>query len=333
MRTAVLIACFMIIGGICAVAETRQGPDWVRINEQADWQPRDSAGEFVFDEHIWILGGWVAADLPNPRDVWKSPDGVNWTCTVEEAPWEYSDLSAVMVYDERMWLMGGRKLPGAANTNEVWSSRDGAAWVLETEDPGWCERVSPSFEVFNDRIWLMGGSENFYRDDDETLKNDVWSTVDGVQWRLETESAAWPKRTHAQAIVFDGKLWLMGGGRWHPETVPLNDVWSSDDGVNWECVTESAPWDPRMWFSLVVYRDHLWLLGGWNREHGNYGDVWYTKDGKNWTEVEFDVIWDARHEHSTVVFEDRIWVMGGYGAVLTSDIWTLEIPEDWFDED
>ncbi len=34
----------------------------------------------------------------------------------------------------------------------------------------------------------------FYEDNDETLKNDVWSSADGKQWRLETADAGWSKR-------------------------------------------------------------------------------------------------------------------------------------------
>ena len=313
------------------MSDERQGPDWVCVNEQADWQARDSAGEFVYDDHMWILGGWFTPDIPNPRDVWKSPDGVEWTRTVEVAPWEHSDLSVALAFDGRMWMMGGRKLPGAENSNKVWSSTDGAQWSLETDDPGWCPRVSPSFVVFKDRMWVMGGTENFYDDNEDTLKNDVWSSADGRQWRREVENAAWPKRTHAQAVVFRDKIWLMGGGRWHPETVPLNDVWCSEDGVNWTQVTASAPWAPRMWFSAVVYRDRLWVLGGWCRETGNFGDVWYTEDGVSWTQLQSDAIWKARHEHSTVVFDDRIWLYGGHAEPLNSEVWTLQIPECWIE--
>jgi len=330
MHRLPVVAGLMVIGGICAMSDARQGPDWECVTREAGWQPRDSQGEFVYDGHMWILGGWFTPDIPNPRDVWKSPDGIHWTRVVQVAPWEHSDLSAAMVFGGRMWFMGGRKLPGAENSNKVWSSTDGAQWTLETDDPGWCARVSPSFAVFRNRMWLMGGTENFYDDNEQTLKHDVWSSADGRNWRLEIEHAAWPRRTHAQAVVFDGKLWLMGGGRWHPETVPLNDVWCSEDGVNWTPVTDCAPWAPRLWFSTVVYRDRLWLLGGWSREHGNFGDVWYTRDGVHWTELKSQVIWKARHEHSAVVFRDRIWVYGGHAEPLNSAVWSLHNPEDWF---
>jgi len=315
------------------MGDVRQGPDWVCVNEQADWQARDSQGEFVYDGHLWILGGWFTPDIPNPRDVWKSPDGRQWTRTVEVAPWEQSDLPASMVFEGRMWLMGGRSLPGTVCSNKVWSSIDGTEWVLETDDAGWSPRLGPGYAVFRDRMWILGGTEDFYESNDETLRNDVWSSADGREWRLEQANAPWSKRAYGQTVVFDDKLWHMGGGARAPETVTLNDVWCSEDGVNWTRVTDSAPWAPRLWFSAVVYRGRMWVIGGWREEQGNLGDVWYTKDGVNWTELRSDVIWEARHEHSAFVFQDKIWVAGGYAASLNSEVWTLEIPEGWFEDE
>ncbi len=226
--------------------------------------------------------------------------------------------------------MGGRKLPGAENSNRVWSSTDGAEWTLESEAAGWCPRVGHSYEVFRDRMWILGGTENFYEDNELTLKNDVWTSTDGKAWKLETENAGWSKRRDAQVVVFDGRLWIMGGGHWNPENIPRNDVWCSEDGVSWTQVTAEAAWTPRMWFSLVAYRGRMWVFGGWSRANGNFNDVWYTKDGKDWTELKSDVIWTRRHAQSAYVFRDRIWLAGGHAEPLNSEVWSLEIPEDWF---
>jgi len=303
--------------------------NWVNVTDKAEWQARDSAGEFVFQDHLWILGGWFDAKAPNPRDVWTSRNGKVWTRIVEVAPWAYSDLSVVLIHRNRMWVMGGRKLPGKDNSNEVWSSPDGAAWTLEGR-AGWCPRVSPAFAVFKGRMWVLGGTESFYDHSDAMVKNDVWSSADGKEWRLETPNAGWSKRAHAQALVFDNKLWILGGGLWDPQHVALNDVWCSEDGVYWTQVTEAAPWKPRLWFSAVVYRGRMWVLGGWSKENGNFAEVWHSKDGKNWTELKSDVIWKGRHEHSAFVFQDKIWVAGGHADPVNSEVWSLSVPVDWF---
>ena len=81
--------------------DTKEVLNWQCLTPQAAWQARDSQGEFVYDNHLWILGGWFTPQTPNPRDVWKSPDGKELTCTTEEAPWEYSDLPATMIFKDK----------------------------------------------------------------------------------------------------------------------------------------------------------------------------------------------------------------------------------------
>ncbi|MDH7568244.1 MAG: galactose oxidase [Armatimonadota bacterium] len=318
------------IGAQNSMTQPQGAPDWVCVNPHAEWQPRDSHGGLVYDGHLWVLGGWFAAQEPNPRDVWKSPDGKTWTRVIETAPWEHSDLSAALVFRGRMWFMGGRKLPGAENSSKVWSSTDGARWRLETETPGWSPRVAAACALFKDRMWILGGTENFYDHSEAMVKNDVWSSADGKTWRLEVASAPWSKRAHGQAVAFGGKLWMMGGGLWHPQHVARNDVWCSEDGVNWTEVTPAAPWEPRLWFGLAVYRDRMWVVGGWSKEHGNFNDVWCSRDGRTWTQVTSRVIWKSRHAHSVYVFQDRLWVAGGHAEPLNSEVWSLQIPPEWF---
>ena len=133
-------------------------------------------------------------------------------------------------------------------------------------------------------------------------------------------------------MVFDNKLWILGGGHWQPETIPLNDIWCSSDGVNWIQVTDAAPWRPRIWFAMAVYRNRMWILGGWSEKNGNFGDVWYSENGKDWIEVQSEIIWTKRHEPSAYVFQDKIWVAGGHAEPLNSEVWSLEIPATWFGE-
>ena len=102
--------------------------------------------------------------------------------------------------------------------------------------------------------------------------------------------------------------------------------------MHWERVAEHAPWTPRIWFSAAVYRDRLWILGGWsNHPSKNRGDVWYSRDGKEWAQLRSNVVWKERHEHSTYVLRDRIWVAGGHAQPLSSEVWSLEVPRDWFE--
>jgi hypothetical protein len=318
------------------VAHETQGPDWLKVTANAGWQPRDSSGEAVFKNQLWIMGGWFNSYAAPPRDVWSSPDGKNWKQVTREAPWKHSDLPMTVVFKDRLWLMGGwynGRLPGHSAGNEVWSSTDGAKWEQVTKQAGWSPRLAAGLVAFKGRMWILGGTENYYFGDDGNLKSDVWSSADGKDWKRETAQAPWSPRAYHAAVVHDDKIWVMGGGNYVPKYHALNDVWCSADGVNWQRIAEHAPWHPRIWFSSVVYRDRIWVLGGWsNNPSKNWGDVWHSKDGKTWAQLRLRVIWKERHEHSAYVFQDKIWVAGGHAQPLSSEVWSLAVPKGWFKE-
>jgi hypothetical protein len=309
--------------------------DWAKVTDKAGWQPRDSSGELVYKDRLWLLGGWFDSFSAPPRDVWSSPDGKAWDLVAREAPWKHSDLPMAVVFDGRMWLLGGwynGRLPGHGASSEVWSSTDGRTWDRATDRAGWTPRLAGGALAFKGRLWVLGGTEDYYFGDDASLKNDIWSSADGRRWSREVANAPWSPRAYHAAVVHDGKIWVLGGGNYVPRYRALNDVWTSSDGMHWEQVTEHAPWAPRIWFSAVVYRDRLWVLGGWsNNPSKNWGDVWYSRDGREWTQLRSDVVWKARHEHSAYVWRDKIWVAGGHAQPLNSEVWSLEVPRDWFE--
>ncbi len=309
---------------------------WVRETEKAPWQARDSQGEVVFKNKLWILGGWFNSHEAPPRDVWSSPDGREWKLVTKEAPWIHSDLPMSVVFKKKMWMMGGwynGRLEGHSATNMVWSSGDGSTWE-EVGKAQWSPRTAAALVEFKGKMWILGGIENYYFGTKESLKNDVWYSSDGKSWTQATASAPWAPRAYHQAAVLNGRIYVMGGGNYVPGYFALNDVWSSGDGVNWRKETDAAPWHSRIWFSSVVYRDHMWVMGGWsNNPYKNWPDVWYSRDGKNWKQLvtEGDT-WRERHELSAYVFKDRLWVAGGMVPPLTNDVWSLKIPRRYFKE-
>eukprot|EP00966_Prymnesium_polylepis_P200841 4653795-Prymnesium_polylepis.1 len=67
-----------------------------------------------------------------------------------------------------------------------------------------------------------------------TWFNDIWSTADGVTWKLVTAAAAWsPRAAAALQFLPDGTMLVMGGsdGLLKPigDGKVFNDVWASVD--------------------------------------------------------------------------------------------------------
>ena len=61
----------------------------------------------------------------------------------------------------------------------------------------------------------MGGNDGSNR------FNDVWYSSNGASWTQATSSAGWTGREGPTSVVFDNKMWVMGGydGSYR------NDVW------------------------------------------------------------------------------------------------------------
>src|SRR5437667_261720 len=85
-------------------------------------------------------------------------------------------------------------------------------WVQVTDQAGWRPRLAAGAVVFKRRVWILGGTENYYFGDEKSLKNDVWSSADGKEWKQETANAPWSPRAYHGVVVHDDKIWVLGGG-------------------------------------------------------------------------------------------------------------------------
>ncbi|MCE9592071.1 MAG: cadherin-like beta sandwich domain-containing protein [Planctomycetes bacterium] len=298
-----------------SIKVTRQAPtpDWERLVEAAPFAARDSAGEMVFNDRMWLLGGY----LPHlVADVWSSGNGTTWNHTGDVPDEGGINIPATFAHAGRMWVTG--------QSGKLFASADGKTWDIVSAAPPWSGRYAVGAAVFQGRMWVLGGSK------DGVLYNDVWSSADGVEWKLEAEHAGWsPRQLFSNVVVHRGKLWVIGGGvtSYQPFRA-YRDVWCSDDGRSWTKVADEAPWSARIWSSCVVYRDRLWLLSGFRSQPAweNFRDAWHSPDGVTWTRLETEHMWEARHEVCAYVFHDSLWVVAGNAWPLVNDVWRLHIP-------
>ena len=133
-----------------------------------------------------ILGAGSDSFQSGPADVWRSPDGKTWKLVTENAAWKHSDLPMTLVFKNKMWLMGGwfnGRLPDLSARKEVWWWTDGAKWEQATPHAGWSPRIAAAVVEFKGRMWIIGGTEDYYFGDEKSIKNDVWSSADGKEWK------------------------------------------------------------------------------------------------------------------------------------------------------
>ena len=328
----VLLTALMVgsVRVVFAQADSGRKYEWCRVTGEAAFAARDGAGALVFRDRMWLLGGWNPGDkvhfpLICNSEVWSSADGVSWMLENPQAPWEGRHTAGYVVHDGRMWIVGGDCNQGHYQ-NDVWSSADGVQWNLMNDRVPWASRALHYTLAFNGRIWVMGGQTMpEFAGGDEVFYNDVWSSPDGISWGRVTGHAPWvPRGMIGGAVVHKNRMWILGGGTYDTPATPTrnfyNDVWSSEDGVNWEQHLMHAPWAPRQYHEVAAFDGRMWVLEGYGAKSGNRRDVWYSTDGVNWTELP-DTPWAPRHAASVFVYDGSLWMVAGNN--MEPDVWRL----------
>lgn len=343
MRQIVSFLALLLFASTVAAAP---GYAWVNVTMNAPFTPRDGAGALVFQEQLWLIGGWNSRDTSKfPRacvnDVWRSQDGADWTLVKPNTfldntfdgnlDWEGRHTAGYAVHDGKMWILGGDAIQGH-DQSDVWNSADGKTWTRVIETAPWAPRVLHMSAVFDGKIWIMGGQtlppfvpseERFYRD--------IWTTTDGVHWEeVKPKEPCWsPRGMIGGSAVLNGRLWILGGGTYdtpnYKERNFYNDVWSTTDGVHWAQHTPAAPWRARQYHDVAAFDGRLWVLEGYDGEGGdartgNRNDVWYSADGEHWEELP-GTPWAKRHAASVFVFDNALWIVAGNN--MESDVWKL----------
>jgi leucine-zipper-like transcriptional regulator 1 len=329
---------FLALISIIVCGAARSETQWTEATNDAPWAARSGHTCTLFNNKVWILGGGHDGLM---SDVWWSEDGAQWTVATHDAMWGKRSQHTSEAFDGKLWVIGGF-VQDDGWRNDVWCSQDGLNWSQATDHAPWSSRGSHTTLVFDNRIWVLGGytSGSDKVDSPRTTVptvdpvsdgsgyvNDVWWSKDGVNWTEATHNAPWPARVDHASVVFDNKIWVIGGMSDNPvikDEVFLNDVWWSADGTNWTEATDNAPWIARCRHTSAVFEGKIWICGGLNDNVDCTNDTWWSADGEHWTENVDEAPWTGRQSHASVVFNNEMWVMGGEsGGNAFNDVWLL----------
>jgi dihydrofolate reductase len=274
----------------------------------------------LFDDKLWIFAGQAGGH--SERDIWYSEDAIEWKKAVDihDFPPRFSHTS--LVYDDKIWIIGGTAV--GRFFNDVWSSNDGVNWNEITDNAlfGW--RNDHSSVVFDNKMWVIGGGVIDQEEHTGEIVNDVWFSTDGENWTQATDSADFQPRLNHESVVFDNKVWVIGGSS---SGNYLKDVWYSENGVDWTLATDDIGIGDISSYESIVYNGKIWLIGGTPDGGGVSGEIWYSSDGVNWKKA---TPFFGRVGHAVTVFQDRIWGVGGAsqdsGPSDLNDSWYLNLP-------
>jgi hypothetical protein len=275
---------------------------WERETKNADWGNRLDHAATVFDDKIWIAGGYnsgLVKDDTYYEDVWSSEDGIKWNLAIEKAPWHGRRGHELITFNDgsgpAMYLIGGFEVDEESGyrqyTNDVWKSTNGRDWTLVKERVvppldslyDWYPRMEHSCVVKNiegvDYIYLIAGrsmQEDFDGRFSTKYFKDVWRSKDAINWeRIDNDDFGIRAEQAAAIDPVSGRIYIQGGTHGFTFEPPPNSthpiekweyLWYSDDGKNWEATNDTASFDQGLlWRSghkFVFYQNTLLGLPG-----------------------------------------------------------------------
>jgi hypothetical protein len=313
--------------------------DWYQVSKSSPWGGLDAGAVAVHNGRIHLLGGWtfnkyirfgsavkgrliyretIEQDL---NDVWSSVDGMNWEHF--SPAWSHGMYGMAASFNGSLLYMGGmrdtRRVTESISSS-IWSSKDGVNWQRKVEQAQWGPRIGSTLIEHEGQLWIFGGKRS-NDDRSESRLNDVWTSSDGIDWKLANSSAAWSPRAFHCSASFAGKMWLIGGGDWDAREARA-DIWNSSDGVQWTRLPD-PPWKGRIWHNCLSFDDKLWVLGGRQIDPiKTVAEAWVTEDGKYWEKVILPKELGPRHAAFVTVFNKSLWWLGGSADnYLQTDSW------------
>jgi len=293
-------------------------------------------------ERVTLIGG-IQRGYSN--DVWQTGNGLDWTALSTNA--QFSPRSGRGVsFNGQVWIIGG-STTGSPETNsayssQIWRSDSGTDWTqVATTGTIFSPRDGHCVVVFQNKLWVIGGWDGEVdAGGTETRLNDVWSSSDAVTWTKHepTGGVIFAPRVGHDAVVFQSKLWVIGGNL-QAET-DSNEVWSSPDGDTWTLVPSVSPFVARRSQRVVAFNNELWMIGGGAQVNigadPGTSDVWHSADGASWTLQ--SAAFPPRLRQAVEVFNGRMYVIGGASSenylsgTLYNDVWSSADGSTWLKE-
>ncbi|WP_077400694.1 DUF6242 domain-containing protein [Cellulophaga omnivescoria] len=277
--------------------------------------------------------------------LYSSVGGENWTEETPIGDFPIGSNHNIVVRNGIAYVVGfaelkdpyGLGIPAyyqKALTFDLYTTSDGTSWnkieealaIPGTWGPSSIASINTSSFIVENIIYSIGGNTavfgtlNGYKPDavyvpaaaisSVTLKSldDVTFDTTGIY------TVDMPRRTHSASFTVDGRMYILGG--LDLNGVPLSDVWSSDDGVNWTLVSEDA-FSPRFKASIVTYDNKLWMFGGATSDGTCTSEILVSEDtGVTWEKAKtFQQLPDsftARCNANIVVdHQGNILIIGG----------------------
>jgi hypothetical protein len=334
---------------------------WTKVSSSNDWVGRYKHASTVFDDKLWILGGYGYQGMDKDsylEDVWYSSDGKTWENATMNAPWKGRTGHAVVVLNNKMLLIGGYAVDeDAVSThetnhymNDVWESTDGETWTLVTNNASFGGRAYHAAIVVNvsgtDTLFVIGGRKN-----GTEYYDDIWKTTDGSNWSkvnlTADDTEILGKRAGMAVTSVGSDIYIQGGYTPDYEIAQVNQTdWKKirkfdpiAGSVERKGYPGGNPYNNRALMEMVSYDGKFYLFSGvevrreYSMDNKEVYSTWTYQVGSNsWSMDSSGSGFGPRHGYSAEVFDDgdgeKVWILGGWSYTgPKNDVWTAEVED------
>ena len=289
---------FVLAVGSSSTFVAAKSNRWAKVAEAGSgcFAPNCREGQFAMAiKPIEAFGGKLF--LIGDKEVWVSENGTTWH-SQPKTDWGQRYGMQFAFFRGKLWMLGGMHTWDDFR-NDVWSSENGTEWKQVLVNAPWSKRRWHSVLVFDDRLWVIGGalSSGLPGKTPTEFVNDVWSSADGIEWRIENDSTPLAFESGLSAVVFRGQILAISG---------TGEVWSSKNAKDWKQIARDLPWAGNGGSGVLVLKEKIWVLGGINRN-----DAWSSADGRQWKREFAAAPWSKRNTEYSVAFKDKLWLFSG----------------------
>lgn len=271
------------------------GIDWQKASSKAAFPARFGHASTVFQGKMWVVGGkkydpddhdeqWdmehdheVQDDAYSElNDVWSSSDGVHWELVTSNADFEPRNDHTLTSFEGSLWLIGGTSndQSGAicCGFTDVWKSDNGADWEKVYDFGLTSSRLQHTAITVGKNILTIGGENH-------SGNGAIRYSTNGNTWSTAVSEPVFGNR-FGHSLAHDGQfLWLTEGNAGPEHHSTANDVWYSENGIEWlqSGVTKQFP--TRADHTALFFKNRLWIINGKriqkeDFEYSALSDIW-----------------------------------------------------------
>jgi N-acetylneuraminic acid mutarotase len=241
------------------------GTSWSALSDIPNCTPRHTVASFITGGAAYFVGADPQAySIEGVQKDSHKFNGTSWNEQAADCGIDERTLMGAAYHNGEFFLIGGQRRYNydLGNWNNVLkSTNDIVSFSSVTTHPFDGGNLWGSLVSFNGKLWKIGGGQYW----DSPLSNRthpvaIYSSTSGSSWTNEGNFPGVGRQYH-QTIVFDGKIWVIGGSNTTESNWNLRDVWFSSDGISWT-QQGTPPWINRHAHSCWVANGALWMFGG-----------------------------------------------------------------------